>query len=96
VLAAGAGTVSFSGVVAGRGVVTVRHTGGLRTTYEPVDDRAPVGTTARRGDRVGALSDSPGHRRPLGCLHWGAVSGDTYRDPLALLDPGRPVLLPLR
>src|SRR3954471_13705113 len=73
VLAAGAGTVSFSGVVAGRGVVTVRHTGGLRTTYEPVDDRAPVGTTVRRGDRVGALSSAPGHCRPLSCLHWGAV-----------------------
>jgi murein DD-endopeptidase MepM/ murein hydrolase activator NlpD len=96
VLAAGAGTVSFSGVVAGRGVVTVRHAGGLRTTYEPVDGRAAVGTTVRRGDRVGTLSAAPGHCQPLRCLHWGAVSGDTYRDPLALLDPGHPVLLPLR
>ena len=96
VLSAGDGTVSFSGVVAGRGVVTVRHSGGLRTTYEPVDDRAPVGTTVRRGDRVGVLSAAPGHCQPLGCLHWGAVSGDSYRDPLALLDFGHPVLLPLR
>jgi len=96
VLSAGAGTVSFSGVVAGRGVVTVRHAGGLRTTYEPVDDRASVGTTVRRGDRVGVLSAAAGHCQPLGCLHWGAVSGDSYRDPLALLDPGHPVLLPLR
>jgi len=96
VLSAGAGTVSFSGVVAGRGVVTVRHAGGLRTTYEPVDGRAAVGTTVRRGDRVGVLSAAPGHCQPLRCLHWGAVSGDSYRDPLALLDPGHPVLLPLR
>ncbi len=96
VLAAGAGTVSFSGVVAGRGVVTVRHAGGLRTTYEPVDGRAAVGTTVRRGGRVGVLSAASGHCRPLWCLHWGAVSGETYRDPLALLDPGHPVLLPLR
>ena len=96
VLAAGAGTVSFSGVVAGRGVVTVRHAGGLRTTYEPVDGRPAVGTTVRRGDRVGALSAAPGHCQPAVCLHWGAISGDTYRDPLALLDPGPPVLLPLR
>ncbi len=96
VLTAGAGTVTFSGVVAGRGVVTVRHAGGLRTTYEPVDGRAAVGTTVRRGDRLGTLSAAPGHCQPLACLHWGAVSGDTYRDPLALLDPGHPVLLPMR
>jgi murein DD-endopeptidase MepM/ murein hydrolase activator NlpD len=36
VLAAGAGTVVFAGTVAGRGVVSVDHSGGLRTTYEPV------------------------------------------------------------
>src|SRR5947209_1444726 len=35
VRAAGAGTVSFAGRVAGRGVVSVAHPGGLRTTYEP-------------------------------------------------------------
>src|SRR5262249_19725721 len=34
VLAAGAGTVVFAGVVAGRGVVSLSHPGGLRTTYE--------------------------------------------------------------
>src|SRR5690349_22598605 len=34
--AAGAGTIVFSGRVAGRGVVSVAHPGGLRTTYEPV------------------------------------------------------------
>src|SRR3954469_25434222 len=44
VLSAGRGRVSFSGVVAGRGVVVVSHPGGLRTTYEPVDERLAVGT----------------------------------------------------
>ncbi|HKR50236.1 MAG TPA: M23 family metallopeptidase, partial [Pseudonocardiaceae bacterium] len=46
VLAAGAGTVVFAGTVAGRGVVSVDHPGGLRTTYEPV---LP---TVTAGDRV--------------------------------------------
>jgi murein DD-endopeptidase MepM/ murein hydrolase activator NlpD len=96
VLSAGAGTVSFSGVVAGRGVVTVRHAGGLRTTYEPLDDRPAAGATTARGGRIGSLAATPGHCAPAACLHWGAVSGDTYRDPLSLLDPGHPVLLPLR
>lgn len=96
VLSAGAGTVSFSGVVAGRGVVTVRHSGGLRTTYEPVDRRPAVGVTVARGGPIGVLATTAGHCAPAACLHWGAVSGESYRDPLSLLDPGHPVLLPLR
>jgi murein DD-endopeptidase MepM/ murein hydrolase activator NlpD len=96
VLSAGAGTVTFSGVVAGRGVVTVRHAGGLRTTYEPVDDRAARGTGVARGARIGTLARTPGHCVPAACLHWGAVDGDAYRDPLTLIDHGPPVLLPLR
>src|SRR5688500_11978557 len=40
VRAAGAGTIVFAGQVAGRGVVSVAHSGGLRTTYEPVVVRA--------------------------------------------------------
>ena len=75
VLAAGAGTVSFSGVVAGRGVVTVRHAGGLRTTYEPVDGRAAVGTAVRRGDRVGVLSAASGHCEPAGVSALGCRLG---------------------
>ena len=37
VRSAGAGVVVFAGPLAGRGVVSVDHPGGLRTTYEPVD-----------------------------------------------------------
>ena len=95
VLSAGDGIVAFSGVVAGRGVLTVQHSDGIRTTYEPVDERLASGTLVRRGTPVGVLSDGPGHCLPLHCLHWGAISGETYRDPLSLLGFGRPVLLPL-
>ena len=95
VLSAGDGIVAFSGVVAGRGVLTVQHSDGIRTTYDPVDERVASGTLVHRGTPVGVLSDEPGHCMPLHCLHWGAISGDAYRDPLSLLGLGRPVLLPL-
>lgn len=95
VLSAGEGVVGFAGVVAGRGVLTVQHSGGLRTTYEPVDDRLASGTIVHRGTRVGVLSAEPGHCAPGGCLHWGAISREAYLDPLSLLSVGRPILLPL-
>lgn len=95
VLSAGAGVVAFSGVIAGRGVITVRHRGGLRTTYEPVDHRLSSGAAVLRGGRIGLVSATAGHCAPLTCLHWGAISGRTYRDPLSLLGFGRPILLPL-
>ncbi|WP_265444207.1 M23 family metallopeptidase [Flexivirga meconopsidis] len=96
VLAAGAGRVSFSGVIAGRGVVTVQHSGGRRTTYEPVDDRDPVGTVEQPGDRIGTLASSGSHCAPAACLHWGLILGaEEYRDPLTLLGFRRPRLLPL-
>lgn len=95
VLSGGDGVVAFSGVIAGRGVITVRHSGGLRTTYEPVDERLAPGTLVHRGSSVGVLSPAPGHCVPGHCLHWGAISGHTYRDPLSLLGFGRPILLPL-
>jgi len=96
VLSAGNGVVAFSGVIAGRGVITIRHQSGLRTTYEPVDDRLTAGTIVHRGDRIGVVSATPGHCAPRTCLHWGAISGATYRDPLSLLGLRRPILLPLR
>lgn len=95
VLSAGDGVVSFSGVIAGRGVITVRHSDGLRTTYEPVDQRLASGTVVHRRDPIGTISSAAGHCAPITCLHWGAIVGQLYRDPLSLLGLGRPILLPL-
>jgi murein DD-endopeptidase MepM/ murein hydrolase activator NlpD len=95
VLSAGQGVVAFSGVIAGRGVITIRHPGGLRTSYEPVDTRLTSGTLVHRGARIGVISGTAGHCAPLTCLHWGAISGSTYVDPLSLLGLGHPILLPL-
>jgi hypothetical protein len=92
VRSAGAGVVTFTGLVAGRPVVTVSH-GVLRTTYEPVEPAVRVGDRVRAGDLIGWLSRVATHcgvRRP--CLHWGLLRGSTYLDPLALLR-SRPIRL---
>lgn len=94
VLAAGSGTVSFAGPVAGRGVVAVLHEGGVRTTYEPVTAKVRRGDVVSRGTPLGVLAGGPHCAGP--CLHWGALRGETYLDPLSLLGPpAPPVLLPL-
>jgi murein DD-endopeptidase MepM/ murein hydrolase activator NlpD len=95
VLSAGRGQVIFSGVVAGRGVIVVQHPDGLRTSYEPVDERAAVGTDVDAGDRLGVVAGVPGHCAPATCLHWGLRRGEDYLDPLQLVGAGPPVLLPL-
>jgi len=95
VRAAGAGTVVYAGLLAGRGVVSVAHPGGLRTTYEPVTATVAVGDAVAPGAALGTLE--PGHPGcpEVACLHWGLRRGDLYLDPLALLGLGRVRLLPL-
>jgi murein DD-endopeptidase MepM/ murein hydrolase activator NlpD len=95
VRAAGAGTIAFAGSVAGRGVVSVAHSGGLRTTYEPVTAAGlRVGSAVPAGTLIGTLD--PGHPGcPVAaCLHWGLRRGGEYLDPLTLLGRGRVRLRP--
>ena len=93
VVAAGAGRVTYAGLLAGRGVVTVTHAGGLRTTYEPVRPAVRVGQSVAAGDLLGHLA--PGGHCPDACLHWGLLRGNDYLDPLALLTDLPVRLLPL-
>ena len=95
VRAAWAGVVVFAGMVAGRGVVSVAHPGGLRTTYEPVWATVVVGDQVRLGAELGTLSTGHSGCPTAACLHWGLRRGDRYLDPLALLGLGRVRLLPL-
>lgn len=94
VRAALAGTVTFAGELAGRGVVVVDH-GGRRTTYEPVDPSLPVGAAVAAGAVIGHLQAGMSHCFPRTCLHWGLIRGDTYLDPLTLVGGGPVRLLPL-
>jgi murein DD-endopeptidase MepM/ murein hydrolase activator NlpD len=88
------GTVSYAGLLAGRGVVVVSH-GETRTTYEPVVASVGVGEVVEAGGRIGRLTATASHCLPRTCLHWGWLRGEVYLDPLQLVG-ARPVrLLPL-
>nr|WP_083929617.1 M23 family metallopeptidase [Catelliglobosispora koreensis] len=90
VRAAGDGIVHFAGWVVSRPVVSVAHSNGTRTTYEPVEPSVTAGQTVVTGQIIGVLLT--GHD---GALHFGLRQGETYLDPLVLLGRGRVRLLPL-
>lgn len=94
VLAVAAGIVSFSGSIAGVGVVSVLHDDGVLSTYQPVGDRASPGASVRAGDQIGLLGGGGGHCPPGTCLHLGARRGQTYLDPLLFLTDWEVSLLP--
>ena len=89
-----AGVVSFSGTVVDRGVVTITHPDGLRSSLEPVVGAPVAGTTVDADDEVGTVQRS-GHCAREACVHWGVRRGQTYLDPLELLGVDPVVLLPV-
>jgi murein DD-endopeptidase MepM/ murein hydrolase activator NlpD len=100
VYAAGAATVVYAGMLAGRQLVSLAHRGGLHTSYEPVRAAVRVGQLLDAGTVIGELV--AGHRGcPVAaCLHWGAMWGPAaranYVDPLGLLASTPIRLKPLR
>ena len=96
VYAAGAGTVSFAGRVAGIGVVSITHPDGLRTTYEPVTASVHAGDRVAIGTPIGTIDARLSHcpAGPAACLHWGLIRGGVYLDPLMLLGLGQVRLYP--
>jgi murein DD-endopeptidase MepM/ murein hydrolase activator NlpD len=95
VRSAAAGVVAFAGVVAGRGVVSVDHPGGLRTSYEPVTATVARGDQVGSGAVLGRLASVASHCPPAACLHWGLRRGETYLDPRSMLGAVRVRLLPV-
>lgn len=94
VTAAGPGTVVFADELVGRGVVSIVHDNGLRTTYEPVEPLVTAGTVVTTGQTIGHLQ--PGHASCPGqtCLHLGLKRGPLYLDPMLLFGAGKVRLLP--
>jgi len=92
VLAPADGTVAFAGAVAGRGVVTVAHADGRRSSLEPVDPTVTVGQRVAAGEALGTVSQEGWHCTAP-CLHWGVREGLDYLDPITLLPGGGPVVL---
>ncbi|MGW4476296.1 peptidoglycan DD-metalloendopeptidase family protein [Nonomuraea sp. NPDC004354] len=93
VRAAGPGTVTYAGPLAGRGVVSIQHPGGLRTTYLPVRASVRRGQTVSTGDELGVIEPTSWHCITT-CLHWGLRREFRYLDPLLLLGLGPIRLLP--
>lgn len=89
------GVVTHSGMVAGRGTVTVRHSSGVESTYEPVESRVDEDSVVAAGTVLGSLSTAEHCASAEPCLHLGARLGEEYLDPLLLLTRVRIVLLPL-
>ncbi len=82
VRAAGAGVIVFAGRLADRGVVSIEHSPGVRTTYEPLRVRVRAGETVRAGGLIGWVQPDSRHTEDL---HWGLRVRDRYVDPMLLL-----------
>jgi murein DD-endopeptidase MepM/ murein hydrolase activator NlpD len=53
------GVVHFAGFVVDRDVLSIAHSGGVLSSYEPVLSSVPAGAAVRRGQVIGQLE--PGH-----------------------------------
>ncbi|MBT2499741.1 M23 family metallopeptidase [Agromyces sp. ISL-38] len=93
VTAPAAGTVSFAGTVAGRGVVAIDHGDGVVSAIEPVEALVGAGTSVTAGDSIGTVA-SGGHCASE-CVHFGVRVHGEYVSPFLFLGGlPRAVLLP--
>ena len=81
------GRVVFSGTVVNRKVLVLAHPDGRRSTFEPMDETLPVGTTVTAGEVIGTVagaaggnSERPYRRCSTPCLYWGVRQGGTRGD----------------
>ena len=93
-LAPADGVIAFSGTVAGKSVVTIRH-GRLTSTFEPARTELPAGSRIGRGDRFATVAGGSDHCGES-CVHWGVRAGDErYLDPVGQTDARKIVLKPV-
>ena len=81
------GKVVFSGTVVNRKVLVLAHPDGRRSTFEPMDETLPVGTTVAAGEAIGTVaataggnSERPYRRCAAVCLYWGVRQGGARGD----------------
>ncbi|WP_311453030.1 M23 family metallopeptidase [uncultured Rothia sp.] len=81
------GKVVFSGTVVNRKVLVIAHPDGRRSTFEPMDEALPVGTTVAAGEVIGTVavtaggtSERPYRRCTTVCLYWGVRQGGARGD----------------
>lgn len=87
VYAPAAGKVVFSGTIVNRKVLVIAHPDGRRSTFEPMDEALPVGTTVAAGEVIGTVavtaggtSERPYRRCTTVCLYWGVRQGGARGD----------------
>ena len=87
VYAPAAGKVVFSGTVVNRKVLVLGHPDGRRSTFEPMDEALPVGTTVAAGEVIGTVAvtaggngERPYRRCSTPCLYWGVRQGGARGD----------------
>lgn len=99
VVAPADGVVHFVGTVVDRPVLSLRHPGGLISSFEPVQSGLVAGRPVSAGDVVGVVrvgAAMPAHC-PTPCLHFGVRLHGEYVSPLNFLGGiERSVLLPTR
>lgn len=94
VVAAAPGSVSFAGMVAGRGVVAIDHGVGVVSAIEPVAASVSQGDILSAGQTIGAVTRG-GHCTG-DCVHFGVRVHGKYVSPFLFLGGlPRAVLLPL-
>lgn len=77
-----AGTISFAGKVGGKDVVSLRHRGGVTSTFEPAVTTLEVGMNVDGGASIGVVDGESDHCSNRQCLHWGLKRGaHDYLDP---------------
>ena len=81
------GKVVFSGTVVNRKVLVIAHPDGRRSTFEPMDEALPVGTTVAAGEVIGTVTvtasstgERPYRRCTTVCLYWGVRQGGARGD----------------
>jgi murein DD-endopeptidase MepM/ murein hydrolase activator NlpD len=82
VLAPADGVVHFAGFVVDRPVLSIEHSGGVLSSFEPVETTLVAGDRVTRGQVIGTLL--PGHCAAP-CLHLGVRVGGEYVNPLLFL-----------
>ena len=82
------------GCVVDRPVLSIRHPGGVISSYEPVESDLVAGDAVSRGDVIGRVM--AGHCATV-CLHLGVRVDGEYVSPMLYLgEVPRSVLLPTR
>ncbi|MDR3127909.1 MAG: M23 family peptidase [Bifidobacteriaceae bacterium] len=90
------GTISFSGEVALKPVVTIRIKG-FKATFEPAITILPIGTPVTKGMPIATVVSPDtyiNHCEPATCVHWGIKNdaGD-YFDPKDYADAKGPIVI---